>query len=421
VRGVRGARAGLLSLLLIVPSVRAEDGISWKRAHLAGAVGRTAAVTAPLTVRGPDQVELRLVLEGERGGLPVYCSPAPGLRIEGRRVAGRLVLLPADCGLEGAEVQWVTLEPAPDLSDWRRTRITPPEDGWTLPVQELSGEAPGIEPIYGTMRWAAAIALPDGRRIGTDGWSKRADWTHPEHAPGYAVTRTHNASLAGQLVGLARLPVTPDATLAHERARVAFTSCGIVLGAYEAFAGMTLPGDAGGDSGESVWSWLFFDAQNDIVRREPPGAACVGPRGRPVPWADRTRATGDGVRRGDVLRLGDECVVLESDDGDGWLGNGDRVLLSSSGTLARGTLGEVPARRGGAFRPRDFQRLRLELNQAGYGDLGVSWVFGPDLQRAVREFQRDQGLPETGVPDAATEESLVGFLGALGAARSGAE
>jgi len=359
------------------------------------------------------------VLEGERGGLPVYCSRVSGLRIEGRRVAGRLILAPADCGLEAAEIQWVTLEPAADLSDWRRTRITSSEDGWTLAVQDLPGEAPGIEPIYGTMRWAAAISLPDGGHLGTDGWAKRADWAHPEHTPGYMVTRAHNASLLGQWLGLARLPVTPGATPAHERARMAFTSCGLVLGAYELLSGTTLPDGTSTDPEEDVWSWLFFEVQDDIVRREPPGAACVGPRGRPVPWASRGR--GEGIRRGDVLRLDGECVILESDDGDGWLGNGDKVLHTASGMPARGTLGEARGRSAYVVRARDFQQLRRELTQAGYGELGVSWIFEPNVQRAVREFQRDQGLPATGVPDAATEESLAGFLGALGAARSGVE
>jgi hypothetical protein len=373
-----------------------------------------------LTASSRDQIELALVLEGEQGGLPVYCSPFSTLRIDGRRIAGRLVLTPADCGLEQAEIQWVTLVPAADLSDWKRTRVSGSEDGWTLAVREMTEETHGIEPIYGTMRWAAAISLPDGRQLGSDGWTKRADWAHPEHAPGFPVTRTQNVSLTGQIVGLARLPVTPEATPAHARARVAFTSCGLVLAAYEGLVGTTLP-DVSAGAGDESWSWLFSEITDGIVRREPPGAACVGPRGRPVPWMDRRHVEGDGVRRGDVLRLDGECVVLESDDGDGWLGNGDEVLYSSSGTLARGTLGDVRGRRGSAIRARDFQQLRLELTRAGYGDLGTAWTFGPDLQRALREFQRDQGLPATGAPDDATVESLAAFLGALGSARSGVE
>ena len=44
-------------------------------------------------------VSLHLVLEGERSELPVYCTMASTIRIEGRAIPGRLLVRPLEVGL----------------------------------------------------------------------------------------------------------------------------------------------------------------------------------------------------------------------------------------------------------------------------------------------------------------------------------
>jgi hypothetical protein len=417
--------AGLLTLLLIAPAAHATDDVEWKRAFIVGSIGRKPASDEDLVARGADRVRLHVVLEGESGELPVYCSPFAKLRVDGRSLAGRLVQSVADCGLQDAHVQWVSVDPERDLSDWRRTRVRPDESRWSFALdQDREARAPdttGIAPIYGTRRWAAAVTLPDGRVIGTDGFRKRRDWLNPDYAPGYAVTREHGETLAGKAIGFARLPVLPRATIAHARAKTAYRSCDLAFAAYEDLAGMALPGDWDAGLASEEWSWLFELVEPDVRRRETPGAFCVGSRGRGLHWARGVNRQPEGLRKGDVLILDGQCVLLEHDDGDGWLGNGDRVLHTVTGVLARGDLQAVPGRRATIVRPRAFRNLRRQLEEAGYGALGNSVYFEGDLQRALREFQRDQGLPVSGLPGPDTLDRLEKFTISLREAGAGAE
>jgi len=52
----------------------------------------------------------------------------------------------------------------------------------------------------------------------------------------------------------------------------------------------------------------------------------------------------------------------------------------------------------------------MDLSEAGYGDLGRSYTYGPDLRRALREFESDQGLPVDGIPDDEVREALSTFV-----------
>ncbi|MCA9752666.1 MAG: peptidoglycan-binding protein, partial [Gemmatimonadetes bacterium] len=369
-----------------------------------------------LHAQGPDQVEVYLVVEGERGGIPVFCTALDRLKVDGRAIASRLLITPADAGLANAPVDWISLQVAPNLTEWRRARLDGSQDGWTLPVGQLPDPADGIEPAFGTLRCAASIRLPSGRTLDANGYQPRPEHTSPDHAPGYAVIRSRQFSVDGELLGFARVPVCDNATPAHARAHVAATRCGLVYAAYEELADSPLNGDWSEPPTAASWSWLFETFEETVMRRQVPGAACVSGRGRGIAWADRTRAGGRGLVRGDVLVWKEGCMVLERDDGDGWLSNGDRVFQGFDGELAATTLEDLPVRRGTIVRFRNFQELRKGLTEAGYGELGFSWTFGPDVQVAVRSFQEDHELPATGIPDEATRDALEEFLRSLRAA-----
>lgn len=57
------------------------------------------------------------------------------------------------------------------------------------------------------------------------------------------------------------------------------------------------------------------------------------------------------------------------------------------------------------------QTLQRDLASLGYTEAAENGVFGPGTQRAVRAFQRSQGLAESGVTDAATRAALERALG----------
>jgi hypothetical protein len=362
-------------------------------------------------------VELYLVVEGVKDGLPFYCTPFQALWIDGRRLVDRIVAAPAECGLVDAEIRWGSLRPTADLRDWERSRAPGGQGGWSLPVQHIPGEAgEGIPGVYGTSRWAASIKLPSGKILPTDGWAKRRDWANPDLAPGFVVSRGQGTTLAGRSLEFARLPLVPAATKAHARARVAVAPCALPVATAEELYGVSLEGDWTKDPTDEQWSWLFETVEKTVLRTEHPEAWCVSGRGRGVAWADRTSPDAPGVRKGDVFVTGDRCAILEADDGDGWLGNDDRVLHAETGQLARGPLSDLSGRRSALVRLRNFRPLREDLAEAGYGELGLSWLFGADLQRALTEFQRDRGMETTGIPDEATTAALAELLGNLRAA-----
>jgi hypothetical protein len=60
--------------------------------------------------------------------------------------------------------------------------------------------------------------------------------------------------------------------------------------------------------------------------------------------------------------------------------------------------------------------LQAMLNALGYNAGAEDGVFRPNTKSAVAAFQRDQGLPETGEPDAQTVSTLSARMNATGAA-----
>ena len=56
-----------------------------------------------------------------------------------------------------------------------------------------------------------------------------------------------------------------------------------------------------------------------------------------------------------------------------------------------------------SHRVRDIQR---QLHNAGYHPGDIDGIFGPDTSRAIIQYQRHYGLPQTGYPDAAFLDHL---------------
>jgi hypothetical protein len=237
----------------------------------------------------------------------------------------------------------------------------------------------------------------------------RAGWTDPESAPGIVVTRHPGESVAAYARGFARLPVHDGASLAHARHRVALRPIDVVLSAYEDLAQIRLDGPREEPLDGPEWSWLIEVILPKGFRRGDESARAIGARGRGVKWSarnlDRT-----AIRRDDIVLLGDHTAILQKDDGDGWLGNQDRVVHTATGEVAEGALAELPGETFRIVRFRDFHQLRIDLTEAGYGDLGQSFPFGADLRRAVREFESDHGLPVDGRPDPELFGRLATFL-----------
>lgn len=338
------------------------------------------------------------------------------LRVDGRAIPARLVVDPETAGIAGAEIEWIELRPTPDARGWRSTRFDKGRNQWALPVTGLPGDPdPGIDPVEGTARFAASVRWrnPDATftSLATDGWSVRPEWADPRSAPGFRVSRFEGNALLGRALGLARLPFVDGATNEHAWERVALRPADLFLCAYEDLSGGPLPGAirvAALDGPE--WSWLLLDVVQDAHKRKLPTAPVVGALGRPVPWAKQFGDT-SGVTAGDVVIASGKVAILERDDGDGWLGNGDHVLHGMKGRLARGTLADLPEGAMSVRRSRGFQTLAKQLSDAGYGPLEeATAAFSPALRRAVRAFQRDHELPDTGLPDEATLRSLEDFL-----------
>jgi hypothetical protein len=385
-----------------------------------GTVARTVAGSEPITLHTMQPVEVHLVVEGEREGLPVYCTYAERFRMGRRAVAERLVVPPQEAGLQDAKIAWLELRPGPDGRGWIRNRLPSGENQWTLPVLELPGEdRPEEERAYGTARFAAAVEIPGATPLvlGTPGWKETGADLDPESAPGFRVTRAGSPTLAEAALGLARLPVRPDALEAHYRAWIAIRPADIVLGAYEQLAGGSLPGDRTAPLDGPGWGWLFRPVADPVRRRRASGAPVVGPSARGVAWG---RADSARVARGDALIFRDGHVaILAADDGDGWLDEDDEVVHDAKGEVRRGFLRETAGRDFAILRVRDFLALRGKLAEAGYTSTQQSY-YGPEVQRACREFQTDQGLESTGIPDPATVAALEEFLARLRSADTGA-
>lgn len=396
--------------------------ITWQSAFIIGCVARaTPADTRPLDLRGDMPAELHLVLEGVQGGLPIYCSPVPLIRIDGRMIPERLVLHPVLSGLTDVEIHWVELRPTDVLGNWRRTRVIAADGRWSYELERFPGDpAPGMRPDWGTARFAACVAALDekGEKVllATNGWTKSPDWRNPESPPGFRVTRSDRGILLTDwAVGLARLPVDPRASDTHCQQRIALRPVDVVLAAYEISADVHLPTARSEPLDGDAWSWLFTSEHRGLLRLrgENSSAPLMAPDSRGVAWSPGMNAGPGLVQRGDVLLADDGIALLDSDDGDGWLSEGDFVLHALYGQLERGRLHQLPGRTLEILRTRSFAEVKEKLEEAGYYGPDRTAVFGPRLRRACREFQRDRDLEETGVPDETLLQNLQEFLARL--------
>jgi peptidoglycan hydrolase-like protein with peptidoglycan-binding domain len=61
-----------------------------------------------------------------------------------------------------------------------------------------------------------------------------------------------------------------------------------------------------------------------------------------------------------------------------------------------------------------YRRVQVALNQSGYGPIPVDGKPGKETGDAIRRFEQDYGLPQTGQPNDAMLKRLVA-IGALAA------
>jgi len=391
----------------------------WKRAIVIGLEGKKPAANQPLVIEAETPIRLGLVLEGTRAQLPVYCSPFFNLRIDGRAIADRLVLTPENAGLAGAEVQWMVLEPGDTAGEWKRTPAGA-EKKWMMDIQDLPlPQIPGIPPSQGTVRFAAAVRAPGKQRkltlLESSGFSTastKAD-SLPD-GPGLRVTRAGGLTLAGQSFALARIPVRADATEDAVRKHMAMRPVDLVLGAIENQAKVTLPTARTTPLSSDEWSWLFQSLRHGIHRRRG-DAPLVDATGRPIANMYQSLNGSEPVKPGDILIAGDQYAILEEDDGDQWLSEGDPIVHTIHGEVRRGTISELSGQTIDVLRLRSFLQLRADLRRAGYGGTERTTAYlGPELMKGVRDFQRDRHLPLTGVPDSTTLAALQATLEKLG-------
>ena len=363
---------------------------------------RTASV-------GPEEaIELHLALEGERRGLPVFCCETALFRVDGRAVPARLVVSPEDAGLRDVVIRWIELTPTTDERSWERSDLRLQQGDWSLPVLDLPGTPdPGMSPSVGTARYAVSVSFLDAgnRRIqfATDGAFVRPGWEDPQLAPGFRVIRHGGDTLPGRAAALARLPVRPDVDAAFVHARIAVRPVDPFLIAYGDLAESPWPDSVSVDLTAPSWHWLLEEVAHGR-RRADAHAPVVGTDGHGIPWSRTDDST--GVAEGDVIFAGGYAGYLQADDGDYWLGNGDRVLSGATGRVAFGTLADFPAGEVVVLRPRDFRRVIRALDRAGYGPLPDAMVWTGRARRAIASFQTDQGLPATGNPDETTRARL---------------
>lgn len=379
--------------------------------------GKKPAANQAMVVEAETPVRLGLVLEGIRAQLPVYCSPFFNLRIDGRAIADRLVLTPENAGLANAEVQWIVFQPSPQSGQWQRTPVQGEKNPWTLDVQEFSlPQIPGIPASQGTVRFAAAVHAPGKQKklqlFESSGFSPQS--TKEESTtdgPGLRVSRAGGLTLAGQSFALARIPVRADAADDSFRRWIAMRPVDLVLGAIENQAKVTLPTKRDAPLSSEEWSWLFEPLRTGIHRRRNASAPLVDASGRPIPNMYQSLNGSEPVKPGDIVIAGDQYAILDEDDGDQWLGEGDAVVHTIHGEVRRGKISELSGQTIDVLRPRSFLQLRTDLRRAGYGGNERTTAFlSPELLKAVRDFQRDRRLPASGVPDSTTLAALHDVL-----------
>jgi hypothetical protein len=210
--------------------------------------------------------------------------------------------------------------------------------------------------------------------------------------------------------------VFPEATAAHVRERVALAPRDLVLAAYGDLRGKPLPGSRDTPLDSPDWHWIFRPFPVEVLRRAHGAMPWTTMHGHGIPWGRAGAEEPVAVRRGDIVLTEDGPAILRRDDGDGWLDNGDRAVRVRDGQLAIDELEGLAGNRVRILRPEDFRELRAQLTAAGYGELGFVPVFGTDVERALQDFQRDQGREPTGRPDEETRAALSEFLARLEAA-----
>ncbi|HET9885983.1 MAG TPA: peptidoglycan-binding domain-containing protein, partial [bacterium] len=227
-------------------------------------------------------------------------------------------------------------------------------------------------------------------------------------------TRAGGLTLAGQAFALARIPVRADATDDAVRQFRAMRPMDLVLGAIENQAKVTLPTPRTAPLSSEEWSWLFQPMRKGIHRRRG-DAPLVDATGRPIPNMYQSLNGSDPVKPGDILIAGDQYAILEEDDGDQWLSEGDPIVHTIHGQVRRGKISELSGTTIDVFRVRSFLELRGDLRRAGYGGTERTSVnLGPELMKGIRDFQRDRHLPLTAVPDSTTLAALQQTLAKLG-------
>jgi hypothetical protein len=382
------------------------DDITWTAAFLFGSQSRGVGETGALEVQGGYPIELYLVLEGERDGLPVYCTTYPNFRLNGRAIPQRMIVQPREVGLGRTEIHWVSLHTT-DGSKWRRAAMPAGDGRWSFPVERFpEDEEDERQPSFGTMRVAAAVDVKGTpqRVLETPGWNLRGTASNP---PGFFVSRVPNGSLVGLVRGYVGVSVDPSASVEQRRGRIAMRAIDVVLGPYEDLGSGPLPGPRDEALDAPAWSWLMESVTGPVFARTTPQSPFVTAQGRAVHWANHASKGETALQPGDVLVGDGRYALVENDDGDGWFGSGDAAVLADESGVHRGTLETWPARTFQVLRARDFSVLRSRLATLGYGSERMSSLFDAALARSVRSFQVDQGLPETGVPDEATLHALT--------------
>ncbi len=422
------ALGSFAAALTVAPSPADErpPDIRWTRAFVAGSVDREIADSRGLTAGPADIVELYAALEGERDGLPIFCCEIKGLRVDGRPLPERLVLTPEEAGVHAARLEWTLLRPGANGRGWRRTRLPGGTGFWDHAVFEIQPDSTtGIEVTLGTARYAVGVALRDAKGanivLESDGARVRARWDDPQQAPGFRVTRHGGDSLPERALGLAGLPIRQDASRIAAIARVALAPSDVFVVAYEDLCGAPFGAEPLPALDGPGWEWLLEKVAT-ARRRSGSDAPFVGPDGRPVAWrrADDPDSA-KHVVNGDVAVVGEWVAFLEGDDGDGYLANADRALHGASGRLARGTLAQLPEGHVTILRVRNLRNVARDLSSAGYGPLASDPLWSPRARRAMKEFQRDRGLPLTAKPDAPTLQALRTFLARLDAPSAGSD
>lgn len=116
---------------------------------------------------------------------------------------------------------------------------------------------------------------------------------------------------------------------------------------------------------------------------------------------DDVRRYSSAVR--DAVKLFQELNGL---DPDGIAGQETLEALYSVGAIPYGASGVYPMLSRGDKGLAAIYKLQRRLKDLGYYTIAVDGIYGSGTERAVRHFQRINGLPKTGIADNATQQLL---------------